>query len=370
MPSPSAAAMAAKLSPSRGANRALRPPEALQQRRRAPHRGPRREHGLDQGAAGGVGVGIESHIQPFGTRGIEAPQHLRRPAPVPGPPDLQVRHLQRRAGLPAHGEGFVQRLQNAVGVVPQVDGKEAAALRRRAAQGGVLLGGGVVHGRVPQPRGEAERALVHSPAHHVRHPGNLFRRGVAIRHAQHGDAHAAVGHQVGHVGGDATPEEGEKLGGGFPAPRHAGVVAEEAQQVLPLRGQGFRRGRSKPQPAVGENFRRHALMELGLVRGPGQQGNIGVGVDINEPRGHCQPRDIHLGGGAQAGQVPHGGDAPARDGHVGPAGGGPRPVHHQAAAQQEVHRCVLRRAPAGRGCRGAPGARPAAVTLPRPAGVR
>jgi hypothetical protein len=103
--------------------------------------------------------------------------------------------------------------------------------------------------------------------------------------------------------------------------------------------------------AVAANERRHPLGE-NRFRGRGAvQGEVGVGVDVDEARCHDQASDVDQvcrvrtsRVGWVVGRVEQRGDDTVGDGEIGPEGEPTRSIDHQAPADEQVGPAVRRSA--------------------------
>jgi len=88
------------------------------------------------------------------------------------------------------------------------------------------------------------------------------------------------------------------------------------------------------EPVLAQDLQGDALEGLGLVRGVGEDGQVRVGVHVDEPRGDRESLHVHDGArGARAAGWDDVGDAAVAEDEVGAAGGTAGAVDHQSAGE-------------------------------------
>ena len=196
----------------------------------------------------------------------------------------------------------------------------AAHAGRNAGQRAQLLGRGVGAGRVVQARREAPRAFLHGLASDRFHVFHLGVGGRAIIPAYAPDADGRVAEDVGHVDGYGVVVLVQQLRHGQPVGGQGRVAVQpRVQPDVPLQFLAGLEG------SVGYAVDAHqlggdALPHLGVVVRLPQDGQPGVGVQVNE---------------AGADDVAGGVDGPSRlqPGHVAPVDADPVALHRHSGKE-------------------------------------
>ena len=219
-----------------------------------------------------------------------------------------------------------------------VRGIHAAVLRHDFRQLHQFVGIGVHARRSDQARRHAKVAGLHCGADQLTHVRHLRCRGRALGHAHRRNAHRGVTDQEHDVVAQSIGlQASDVLVRRTPVPAQiANVAAEKPVQLHHGRGAGIAE-RSRTEAAVPVDFGRHALQELAVAGWPDQEGQIGVGVHIDEPGAHDATTNVDARGSISRRQVTKGNDAATGDPNVGSIGARARPVDHQATGEHQLH---------------------------------
>ena len=200
-----------------------------------------------------------------------------------------------------------------------------------------LVGVGEAAGRIVEPGGHADRALLHALPQHGLHVLDLGAAGSAVGPAGGRDAERGVAHDIDDVDGDPAVEQRQVLGHRRPAGLdvrpavQAGVEVYEPLQVV-----------RRPEGGVGvavdaDQLGRDALVDLGHVLRVGQQHQPRVRVDVDEPGADDLPGGVYRPRGGNAGGVaPDDRQRVALDADGGAVAGVPRAVHDEAARYEQI----------------------------------
>ena len=239
----------------------------------------------------------------------------------------------RHPGALGHGGDLGHGLGDPLRLVADVAGVDAAEGGDHLAEGDELVQRGVGPGGVGQAAGEADGAVLHGPGGELPHALHLRRRRLAVVPAHGRHPHVPVAHEGGHVGADALVLQAREVA------VEAGPVALEAA------GHGRVQGAVVGLVVPGRR-RRHAAVadDLGgdpLGHGGGgaafhQEGEVGVGVDVDEAGGDEAPGGVDGGSGRGPGEIANGGDAAVLDGHVGGARRGAGAVEEAASGDEQI----------------------------------
>ena len=298
----------------------LRVPEPAQQRLVAAVEGPGRQQRLQGRGADRVGDGVAADVDAALPQGVQVGQQAGG-GPEHGGPRLHVGHVAGHPGALGHGGDLGHGLGDPLRLVADVAGVDAAEGGDHLAEGDELVQRGVGPGGVGQAAGEADGAVLHGPGGELPHALHLRRRRLAVVPAHGRHPHVPVAHEGGHVGADALVLQ-------------AGEVAVEAGPVaLEAAGHGRVQGAVVGLVVPGRR-RRHAAVadDLGgdpLGHGGGgaalhQEGEVGVGVDVDEAGGDEAP------GGIDPGRPPR----PRRDGRRRRPGRPGRPRRRRAPGRR------------------------------------
>ncbi len=234
--------------------------------------------------------------------------------------------MQGAAGLAGQLHHLGVRLQGARPVGAVVRAVVAAVLRHHPAQLGQLRVLRVHARRVRQPRRHADRALLHALGDQPPHVRQLRLGRLPVVPADGQGADRALRDQIGGVDRDARvepvqvladrpPVEVDVVAGAVPPGDRAAHLAERAVVDRRVR-----------QPVLADDLQGDALRGLGAVVGVAQQGQVAVGVHVDEAGGQHQALGVQLpaGGGPLAagrrGLLDDGHDPPAVDHDVRPVG--------------------------------------------------
>ena len=307
------------------------------------------EQARQRGRAGRVGVHVGGHVHAAGAGGLDRPEDLAHLGPVGLEAGLQVGHLDGHPALVADPDGFRDRRLERRALPPDVGGVEPAgpaAERRR--QPDQLGGVRVDARRVDEPCRHTEGPGVERLAEQGVHVTGLVRAGRPPLESHGRDPERAVADEGGDVAGE--PRRAQPVQPGAEAgPRPVELGREEGRPLPEQAAPRRRRGRG--EAAHARHLGGDALPDLGLRGGIGEQGEVGVGVHVDEPGRDHAPRGIdHPGGFArEVGRDRR--DAVPGERDVRPAPRGPGPVEDRAPADQPVKRHAVLRL-AGRRCAG------------------
>jgi hypothetical protein len=159
----------------------------------------------------------------------------------------------------------------------------------------VVVGG--AHRRVDQPGGQADGAVVETVGHQPEDPVALGRRRRPAIETDDTRPHRAVRDERRHVAGRPGPLDGRQVS------RDVGPVQLQLRIEIQIAGSRADLGGgggagagwsdwSDTQPAVPDDLRRHPLPDRAVRRRVGQQGQIGMGVDVDEAGSDHQPGHV------------------------------------------------------------------------------
>src|SRR5262249_50811586 len=100
---------------------------------------------------------------------------------------------------------------------------------------------------------------------------------------------------------------------------------------------------SRGRAAVADDLRRDPLADLAVRLGVEQEGQVGVGVGVDEAGGGDAAGGVEAPGRRGGGEVADGGDAPPLYANVRPVRRGPRAVDDLSAGEDDVHVSLLAR---------------------------
>ena len=286
------------------------------------------------------------HVHAPRPRRRELAEQLLRLAPAPGAGELEMRHLDMDAALLADVYGLRHRLVDAVALVAHMARIAPAMRLHHPAERQHLLRLRIAAGRGEQAGGKPERARLQRLGQHLLHVPELGVRGVAVLHAhRHQPQRVVPGLHDGvqrkrrpcvHVAGEVGLLEGQ------PGRARREVVAQHFHPA----GQGGRNG----EAAIADHLGRHALADLAFRLRVERQGEVGMGVDVDEAGGDGQAVCVDHPFRAARIALLDGLDAPVPERHVGLARGRPGPVHDLAAPDENVvHPGVLQQSQASAG---------------------
>ena len=227
---------------------------------------PRRNRLRQAGAACDVGVLIGGELDAAPARRVDQRDDFLHPPEVLRAGDLEVEDVDRDARAFADRDRLLDPLAQLLAVVAQVRRVETAGGARRPRQRDQLVGPGVGVGRVDQAGRHAVGALRHRLGDQARHLLELvrLRRPLVVAH-----------HQLAHLAEADVREQVDRGPAAFDGREVAGEVAPP-----PLGGRRLRRDRA----ALADHLGGHPLPDLALGVAVGEQGEIGVGVRIDEAR--------------------------------------------------------------------------------------
>ena len=195
-----------------------------------------------------------------------------------------------------------------------------------------LLAPGVRPGRREQPRRQAQRPGRQGFLEQRLHVLELGRRGRPVLHAHGHQPERVVADQHGEVDRSrriACRVLGE---GGLPKIEPRGTRPQVARQCLGLAGQD----RCHRKPAMADDLGGHPLAHLALGLGHEGQGEVGVGLDVDEAGCHDQAPGLDDAPPRRRDVVADGGDAPVLQRDVGAAPRRPGAVDDQPAPDEDV----------------------------------
>ncbi len=307
---------------------------------------PERHGGVEAGGAGGVGVDVGGDRQPLGARRLDARDHRLELRPVLRPRRLEMVDLGPHAGPPGDLQQLLERLQQLSAFASHVRDVHAAECRGHLGQGDQLVGVGEVGRRVDQRRADAQRPLLHRPAHELAHPLQLLGRRRPVLVADLVDPHRRRAHERGHVRRHAALLQVLEV----LAERRPGDVV--ADVVLALDHLLLHRLVERPhRPALAEDLQRHALEQVAHAAAVLDQAGGGPAQHVDEARRHRQAAGVDVDAGACRRQIADLDDAVTRERQIGNRGRTAEPVVDGAAADQYV--VVHRAGAAGQKHRGA-----------------
>ncbi|AKH84499.1 hypothetical protein AA958_22445 [Streptomyces sp. CNQ-509] len=159
------------------------------------------------------------------------------------------------------------------------------------------------------------------------HPHGALRYEVRGVHRESVAVGAAV--ETVEVLADRAPVERHRVVAG-PAAVPAGDLAAQLAEGAVVHGR-------VRQPVLADDLQRHALRGLGGVRGVAQQGEVGVGVHVDEAGGEDEAPGVEDGAAGEP--RADGRDPAAGQPHVGAVSRRPRAVDDEGAADHQVHVC-------------------------------
>ena len=245
-----------------------------------------------------------------------------------------VRDLDADARLAADAEHLVDALHHPRALVAHVAGVDAVERSHRLRQLDDLLGARERAGRVDQPGGEAERALIHHPLDQLAHVLGLEVGRLALLHAHDGAAHVAVGDEASGVDGDPPLVEPRAVGVEV-GRAAAAALAEDHRADQLVEALDLIVGRGQAEPAVADDLGGHALEDLRVRFRLAGQREVPVRVHVDEPRRDDHPSGVeHL---VRRGRVVQPGDGVVFDREVTAAGGSAGAVEDAGVADEEAH---------------------------------
>ena len=184
--------------------------------------------------------------------------------------------------LPRRGRSPRPAVRPAGRCAAHVGGIEAAVIPGHAHQRPDLVRLGAVH-RHARAGGEPERPRFHPLAQEGAHARQLILTRWPGLQPHDGRAQRRVRHQEGDVDGGAAIQALQVLRHRAPGPLNARVRPEDRPvEIAQQRGRVIGKWR-EADPAVAENLGGDALHHLRRVAPVRQEGNVGVGVDVDEP---------------------------------------------------------------------------------------
>ena len=201
-----------------------------------------------------------------------------------------VRDLERRAAPLGDRERLVEGLDGAEVAVAGVDRVEPAAATGLGGECDQFVGGRGGAERILEARRQAEGALVHGQPEGRDHRALLVRRRRPRIEAERRDAERVVPGEGGDVDGrPGRIQRVEVLAEGRPSRVERLLVAE--RQV----GEGSAvagRERRRRVPAIADHDRRHTLGDRAAGAGVGEDRDVAVAVDVDEPGRDDEPAGV------------------------------------------------------------------------------
>ena len=267
-----------------------------------------------------VRVDVEEDVDPVVAGGVEHREQLGPVPPALGPVDGEVAELHRDPGLSSdvdrlgHGGSFVG------GDCSRVRRVQGAVRRQHPRQRGHLVEVAVGARHVGEPGAHAERALLEHAFEVALHAGQLGGSRRPLVDAHRGDTQRAVAGQRGHVDGQPALVQGIGVAVEVRPPRRQRCGG--ARQVVGVEVEALGLDRERRERAVADDLGGHPLAQLALAGAVGHQGEVGVGVDVDEAGADHAPGGVDVADRGDVGaERPDGGDPAAGDGDVtGPSG--------------------------------------------------
>ena len=226
------------------------------------------------------------------------------------------------------GDGLV----HGMGFVADVGGVAGAVGFQDATQGAQLVALAEAARRGEQAGRQAERAGLQPLRQHVLHVAQLRLARRAVFHAHRHQAKRVVAdlhHGVHRDVGPAVHVAGEV---GFLEGQPGGAARQILAERVDLAGQCRRDG----EAAIADHLGRHPLADLGLGLRVERQGEVGMGMDVDEARGHHAAVGVDDATRAVRPVRLDGDDAAGADGHIGHAGRRAGAIDHLAAPDHDV----------------------------------
>ena len=248
--------------------------------------------------------------------------------------------LQPRRGV-ARGAQRLAEAEVVVGIaVADVRRVQPPAAGRDVAQRDHVLGRADAARPVLEAGGEPVGALVERFVDERRHRPGFLDVGGAQLVAHHRPMHRTLPDERGHVDAERRGAQPlQVLPEALPA-QVDGAVLRVADRAVPgVFGPGDRRA---TVAALADHLGGHALVDLALRPAVDDQGEVGVGVNVDEAGAHCAPAEIQALFGLLIGQIPHAGDAPVLETDVRGERLRARTVEDLATGQNQIeHRRTL-----------------------------
>ena len=264
-----------------------------------------------------VRIAVEGRVEPVAPGALDAGERVVEPAPVARALGLEMGDLQRASGAGCHRDGLVDRVEQAVVLVPHMGGIGEPARAERRAQRDQLLPGGKGARGVFEPGGRAAGAVGEGPRHHRGHLLQLGRRGGAVAVADHRPPDGAKSDHRCHIHAGLDPVDGrEHRREGPPLPLLRAARAGPAVLSRHYRGDALADRRFGPRILV--------------------QGAVGVGVHVDEARRDREAARVYLLGAAAGDARGDRLDATGAHGDVPLDSRRAEPVEDVAAADHEI----------------------------------
>ena len=237
--------------------------------------------------AGSVGVLIDIDLHAALAGGVDLRQQPGGTTPIVGARELEMGDLHVDAAGLADGDGLPHRLEDVIGLIPDVRGIAGAVPLQHATQGDHFLGLGKDPRCREQAGGQPQRASLQGLLQQMLHQGQLVGPGRSILHPHGQESQRIMAHL--HDGIHRGGREGVEIvsEGGFTKLQPGGAGGQVIAQHLDPSWQRRRGG----EAAVAQHFGGDALADLALRPWIQRQGEVGVRVNVDKAG-----RD-HLSGG-------------------------------------------------------------------------
>ena len=300
----------------------------------------------ERGVAGEVRVDVDPDVEALAARVVDHLQGLGHATPVASPDGGQVRDLGPAPGRASDAEALRHGLQEVVGVVPDVPGEQPVVCGDGAPQRDQLVLLGEADRGVDESGGQTHRAVLEALLEEPDHRVDLGAGGRAGVEADRGGAERAVGDEGEDVEGrPGGANRVQVAADGGPVDGDVGVEIEVGGRGPDLVEVGLRRTRGDAEAAVADDLGGRALGERARRLRGGQQGEVTVGVDVDESRGDDEAARVDDGARILR-EVGADGDDPVRvDGDVGRPRPAPVP---STSVPPRTRRSIIGRGPCGR----------------------
>ena len=201
---------------------------------------------------------------------------------------FEMNHLHMDLASAGDVNGLLQRCHHAIGFIAQMGEVGALVLLDQLGQLQHFIGLGIGAGRGEQTAGQAQSPGLQALLQQVQHVGHFSFGGRALCHAHGHQTQGVVAHQHAriHRCGWEAVEIFAKAHFSKRQPGCAGV--EVVGQQFDFAGQAW--GHRKA--AMANDFRGHTLAQFAFGFGVDRQGEVRVGFDVNESRGHHQSAGV------------------------------------------------------------------------------
>jgi len=245
---------------------------------------------------GGVGILVGGNPHALRAGLFDHRRGLADFAPVGNLHRLEVRDVDRHAGLAANSDRLGYRFEDAVALIANVAHVDSAVGSHHLCQSDDLIGLSIRPGCIDQPCRHPPGPLAHRLVDQRLHPLELFGRRSPPRGTEHSASDCAVPDEVQDVRAGAVTVD----------------VLEELRHVAAAAAVAGTHGRAALQEIV------HAGANSRLA-----QGSVGVGVEVDEPRRNDAAAAVNAAADLSRRELAHADDPPRADSHV---------AHHRFSA--------------------------------------